>query len=348
MIAAKHFDPVMGMDIHINLIPTPGGPVPTPLPHIYAGMVFDPFDFVPVIGQTISVNGKLLLAAQPMTECKFFGQVPMAGPFAKPPEMVGEIMLGSMTVGTQSMALADMPSALLSMPAAIASIPGEFGKSPLGAWVGDVMGSSDNEPAPEPPPPDNAEPEAPANPDAPPPPEPPPPPPPTSVYPLSRLGDMILGCADVGAPAPTSGDKKGGIKGFTFPGGVVMAIPMGAPVLIGGGPAPAPLSAFAMKFLMKFGMAALSKALGGALRKFNDLLQTKFGDNPVSNKLCDWGFEPVDIASGKVMTSREDFALPGPIPLVWNVFIIPTQDTLMVLWAHVGVILTTCTSNPTL
>jgi len=317
MIAAKHFDPVMGMDIHINLIPTPGGPVPTPLPHIYAGMVFDPFDFVPVIGQTISVNGKLLLAAQPMTECKFFGQVPMAGPFAKPPEMVGEIMLGSMTVGSQSMALADMPSALLSMPAAIASIPGEFGKSPLGAWVGDVMGSSDDEPAPEPPAADNTpQPEAPTTPDAPPPPEPPPPP--TSVYPLSRLGDMVLGCADVGSPAPTSKDKKGGIKGLTFIGGVVMAIPMGAPVLVGGGPAPAPLSAFAMKFLMKFGMSALKKVLGSALKKFNDLLQTKFPDNPVSKKLCDWGFEPVDIARGKVMTSREDFALPGPIPLVWE------------------------------
>jgi len=78
------------------------------------------------------------------------------------------------------------------------------------------------------------------------------------------------------------------------------------------------LSAFAMRFLMKFGMSALKKVLGSALKKFNDLLQTKFPDNPVSNKLCDWGFEPVDIARGKVMTSREDFALPGPIPLVWE------------------------------
>jgi len=78
------------------------------------------------------------------------------------------------------------------------------------------------------------------------------------------------------------------------------------------------LSAFAMRFLMKFGMSALKKVLGSALKKFNDLLQTKFPDNPVSKKLCDWGFEPVDIARGKVMTSREDFALPGPIPLVWE------------------------------
>jgi len=50
MPAAKQFDPVMGVDIHIILIPTPGGPVPTPLPHPFIGMVFDPMDFIPVIG----------------------------------------------------------------------------------------------------------------------------------------------------------------------------------------------------------------------------------------------------------------------------------------------------------
>ena len=31
--AVKHFDPVLGIDIHIVLVPTPAGPVPTPVPH---------------------------------------------------------------------------------------------------------------------------------------------------------------------------------------------------------------------------------------------------------------------------------------------------------------------------
>jgi RHS repeat-associated protein len=42
MIAAKWFDLCIGVDIHIVLVPTPGGPVPTPLPHPFVGLIFDP------------------------------------------------------------------------------------------------------------------------------------------------------------------------------------------------------------------------------------------------------------------------------------------------------------------
>jgi len=313
MIAAKHFDPVMGMDIHINMVPMPA-PTPIPLPHIFAGMVFDKWDYLPVIGQNVCVNSKLLLAAQPMTECKFFPQFPMAGPFPKPIELVGEMLLGSVTVGTQSMSLAEMPSALLSIPGAILDDPGQLLSTPLTEWVKEKMGMDPHIP-PDPPKSEG-----------------PPPPPPTSVYPLSRLGDMVLGCADVGAPAPTSGDKKGGIKGFMFPGGIVMAIPMGPPVLIGGGPAPAPLSALALRFIMKFGMPLLSRALSGlghaaarALRKamskskfFKNLAKSDNLWRAVHRTICFFLGHPVDIATGKVFTDSEDFNIPGPIPLIWE------------------------------
>ena len=52
MPAAKHLDPVMGVDIHIILIPTPAGPVPTPLPHPFVGMIMDPFDYAPIASGT--------------------------------------------------------------------------------------------------------------------------------------------------------------------------------------------------------------------------------------------------------------------------------------------------------
>ena len=39
MPAAKLGDQVVGVDIHIILVPTPGGPVPTPLPHPFAGKI---------------------------------------------------------------------------------------------------------------------------------------------------------------------------------------------------------------------------------------------------------------------------------------------------------------------
>ncbi|HLL05053.1 MAG TPA: DUF6531 domain-containing protein [Myxococcaceae bacterium] len=42
MLQSSFFDPVLGVDIHIVLVPTPAGPVPTPVPMPFVGMVFDP------------------------------------------------------------------------------------------------------------------------------------------------------------------------------------------------------------------------------------------------------------------------------------------------------------------
>lgn len=50
-IAAKHFDPQLGIDIHTYLTP----PFVLPTPHI--GIVLDPFDYIPFIGSTVMVNG---------------------------------------------------------------------------------------------------------------------------------------------------------------------------------------------------------------------------------------------------------------------------------------------------
>jgi RHS repeat-associated protein len=40
--AAKFFDVVIGVDLHMVMVPTPAGPVPTPLPHPFVGYVYDP------------------------------------------------------------------------------------------------------------------------------------------------------------------------------------------------------------------------------------------------------------------------------------------------------------------
>ncbi len=37
--AAKQGDQVVAIDMHIVMIPSPGGPVPTPLPHPFSGML---------------------------------------------------------------------------------------------------------------------------------------------------------------------------------------------------------------------------------------------------------------------------------------------------------------------
>ncbi|RBD11299.1 type IV secretion protein Rhs, partial [Xanthomonas oryzae pv. oryzae] len=49
--AAKHFDPQLGIDIHMYAMP----PFPLPTPHI--GLVLDPFDYLPFLGATVTVNG---------------------------------------------------------------------------------------------------------------------------------------------------------------------------------------------------------------------------------------------------------------------------------------------------
>jgi len=54
-IAAKHFDPQLGIDIHMYVFPPVPAPVPLPTPHI--GIVLDPFDYIPIIGGTVHVNG---------------------------------------------------------------------------------------------------------------------------------------------------------------------------------------------------------------------------------------------------------------------------------------------------
>lgn len=40
--AAKFGDLVLGVDLHMVMVPTPGGPVPTPMPHLFMGVVYDP------------------------------------------------------------------------------------------------------------------------------------------------------------------------------------------------------------------------------------------------------------------------------------------------------------------
>lgn len=89
----KHFDPVMGVDIHIVTIP-PVGPVPIPHPHI--SLVLDPMDYIPIIGATVLVGG--IPRGTAGTSGKVIPHIPMGGPFVKPPGNEDEIFMGSATV----------------------------------------------------------------------------------------------------------------------------------------------------------------------------------------------------------------------------------------------------------
>lgn len=82
---------VMATDIHIVMIPTPGGPVPTPLPHPFAGKIDGK------LSGDVKIEGKFA-AVQGSTATNSPAHIPQGGPFQTPPKDKGEIMLGSATV----------------------------------------------------------------------------------------------------------------------------------------------------------------------------------------------------------------------------------------------------------
>jgi len=180
-IGAKHMDPIVGVDIHIILIPTPAGPVPTPLPNPFVGMVLDPMDYIPFIGATVYING------MPRAQAGTAGvalppHLPLGGPFGPPPPgNEAEVFMGSATVASDGDA-----QSFLSMPA--------------------------------------------------------------------------LSCQSIGMPSPPRPKGTPG-KSLFLPTSVVLSIPMGPLVLIGGPPT---ISLMALAF--KAGFAMLGK-LGAMVRK---------------------------------------------------------------------------------
>jgi uncharacterized Zn-binding protein involved in type VI secretion len=89
--AAKKGDKVIATDIHIVMIPSPGGPIPTPLPHPFVGMLDGQLSTdVNIQGQPAAVKGSTA-SNQP-------AHIPQGGPFQSPPKNRGEVMLGSATV----------------------------------------------------------------------------------------------------------------------------------------------------------------------------------------------------------------------------------------------------------
>ena len=88
---AKQGDQIIAVDIHIVMIPSPGGPVPTPLPHPLAGM----------IAGGLSANVKIMgmpAATLGSTADNLPPHIPQGGPFQKPPTNKATIMIGSPTV----------------------------------------------------------------------------------------------------------------------------------------------------------------------------------------------------------------------------------------------------------
>jgi uncharacterized Zn-binding protein involved in type VI secretion len=93
--AAKQGDKVTGMDTHIVMIPSPGGPVPTPLPHPFSGMLDGSLSAdVKIMGMPAATVGSTATNMPP--------HIPQGGPFQMPPSNRGQIIMGSATVRINS------------------------------------------------------------------------------------------------------------------------------------------------------------------------------------------------------------------------------------------------------
>lgn len=153
MTAAKHTDPIVGLDMHLIQPPPPAPPLMVPIP--VAGIALDPADYQDG-ACTVYVNG--LPRVRAGNVCMMIPpHVPIGGAFVVPPKSEAELYQGSSTV-------------LMDGEAA------------------------------------------------------------------SGQGHQVLGCHDIGSPAPARAWKSGGATSLMKAGSVILPIPGGAIVNVGGSP----------------------------------------------------------------------------------------------------------------
>jgi uncharacterized Zn-binding protein involved in type VI secretion len=91
MPAAKQGDRVVATDTHIQMVPSPGGPVPTPIPGPFSGVLDGE------LSTDVNIEGKPA-AVLGSTATNTPAHVPSAGPFQKPPSNRATVIAGSATV----------------------------------------------------------------------------------------------------------------------------------------------------------------------------------------------------------------------------------------------------------
>src|SRR5437773_79102 len=105
--AAKQGDLVIGVDMHMVMVPTPTGPIKVPMPHLFTGVVFDPLGMaIAAASVGFGVGGGVLINGSPVantgTEVRGFAHIPTPPGIAfapdDQPDNRGTIVTGSKTV----------------------------------------------------------------------------------------------------------------------------------------------------------------------------------------------------------------------------------------------------------
>jgi uncharacterized Zn-binding protein involved in type VI secretion len=91
--AAKQGDQISALDIHIVMVPSPTGPVPTPMPHPFLGIINSNLSTdVNIMGKPAAVVGSIA------DNTPQHLPTPPGTSFQKPPTNKGTIKIGSPTV----------------------------------------------------------------------------------------------------------------------------------------------------------------------------------------------------------------------------------------------------------
>jgi len=99
--AAKQDDEVVGLDTHVVMIPSPGGPVPTPVPMPFVGQLSD------ALSGSVFIDNKAA-AVKGSTAQNQPQHIPAGGPFQNPPSNQATVDAGSATVFVENNAAARM------------------------------------------------------------------------------------------------------------------------------------------------------------------------------------------------------------------------------------------------
>ncbi|HKX63506.1 MAG TPA: RHS repeat-associated core domain-containing protein, partial [Verrucomicrobiae bacterium] len=135
---------------------------------------------------------------------------------------------------------------------------------------------------------------------------------------FTYLALPVLSCHDVGLVPPPRPKKKSKTKSMVLPTSVVLCVPGGPPVLVGGAPT---ISLMALG--MRIGMAGLGKAFKKFKKKFKKFRKKKGkGKKPKKGKSpdnapCGTDAHPVDVVTGACVDTCIDYVSPAPFPFRW-------------------------------
>lgn len=250
MLASSFFDPMLGIDIHWEMVPMPA-PVPTPIPNPFTGIVKDFAGLA--VGLALSNAIGMAMGGSPKGPVLYWGGIPATNTGTNGEHVPGHILIPP---GTAWAPVPKTPKPVVR--------PNETPKPPkpvspdndaiivFGSKTVSVMGTN-----------------------------------------AVRMGDIALSCSEP----------------VRLPSTVVMAVPKGRPILIGG-----PMSLDIM--------AAIFASL--RTRFISDSLHAGISRLPIGARgravlswiACKLTGHPVDVASGKMMTRALDAELPGPLPLM--------------------------------